>query len=78
MEVIQQIGAFAGFAAVIGLAVLSALYFSQARDLRRLREWAARIAASDGRAGAESQAQTAAGAERPGQERDASQTGAGA
>lgn len=78
MEVIQQIGAFAGFAAVIGLAVLSALYFSQARDLRRLREWAARIAASDGRAGAESQSQTAAGAERPGQERDASQTGAGA
>ncbi len=41
-EAIQQIGAYAGFAAIIGLAVLSALYFSQARDLRRLREWAAR------------------------------------
>ena len=27
---------------MIGLAVLSALYFSQARDLRRLREWAGR------------------------------------
>lgn len=41
-EVIQQIGAYAGFAAIVGLAVLSALYFSQARDLKRLREWAAR------------------------------------
>jgi hypothetical protein len=42
VEVIQQIGSYAGFAAVVGLAVLSALYFSQARDLRRLREWAGR------------------------------------
>jgi hypothetical protein len=29
-------------AAVVGLAVLSALYFSQARDVKRLREWAGR------------------------------------
>jgi hypothetical protein len=29
-------------AAIPGLAVLSALYFSQARDLKRLREWAGR------------------------------------
>lgn len=78
MEVIQQIGAYTGFAAVIGLAVLSALYFSQARDLRRLREWAARMSASGGRAGAESGSQIAAGDERPGQERVASPTGAGA
>src|SRR5690349_3828440 len=42
MSRVQEIGAYAGFAAVIGLAVLSALYFSQARDLRRLREWAGR------------------------------------
>jgi hypothetical protein len=42
VEVIQQIGSYAGFAAVVGLAVLSALYFSQARDLRRLRDWAGR------------------------------------
>jgi hypothetical protein len=42
MEAIQLIGAYAGLAAVVGLGVLSALYFSQARDLRRLREWAAR------------------------------------
>ncbi|MBA2420407.1 MAG: hypothetical protein H0V57_04685, partial [Thermoleophilaceae bacterium] len=42
MEILQEIGAYAGLAAVLGLAVLSALYFSQARDVRRLREWAGR------------------------------------
>ena len=42
MEIVQEIGAYAGLAAVVGLAVLSALYFSQARDLKRLREWAGR------------------------------------
>jgi hypothetical protein len=39
---VQEIGAAAGFAAVVGLAVLSALYFSQAREVKRLREWAGR------------------------------------
>lgn len=42
MELIQEVGAYVGFAAVVGLAVLAALYFSQARDVRRLREWAGR------------------------------------
>lgn len=42
MELVKEVGAFAGFAAVAGLAVLAALYFSQARDLKRLREWAGR------------------------------------
>jgi hypothetical protein len=42
MEILQEIGSYAGFAAVLGLAVLSALYFSQARDVKRLREWAGR------------------------------------
>jgi hypothetical protein len=42
MHLVQEIGSYAGFAAVVGLAVLSALYFSQARDVRRLREWAGR------------------------------------
>ncbi len=42
MEIIKDIGSYAGFAAVIGLGVLAALYFSQARDLKRLREWAGR------------------------------------
>jgi hypothetical protein len=41
-EIVQEIGAAAGWAAVVGLAVLSALYFSQARDVKRLREWAGR------------------------------------
>ena len=42
MHLIEQIGAYAGLAAIPGLAVLSALYFSQARDVKRLREWAGR------------------------------------
>jgi LytR cell envelope-related transcriptional attenuator len=42
LEIVQEIGAVAGWAAVVGLAVLSALYFSQARDVKRLREWAGR------------------------------------
>jgi len=42
MDVIEQIGSYAGVAAIVGLAVLSALYFSQARDVKRLREWAGR------------------------------------
>ena len=41
-EIIQDIGTYAGLASVVGLAVLSALYFSQARDVKRLREWAGR------------------------------------
>jgi LytR cell envelope-related transcriptional attenuator len=41
-EIVQEIGAYAGLASVVGLAVLSALYFSQARDVKRLREWAGR------------------------------------
>jgi hypothetical protein len=42
LAIVQEIGAVAGWAAVVGLAVLSALYFSQARDVKRLREWAGR------------------------------------
>ncbi|MGH2715221.1 MAG: hypothetical protein ACRDM7_15275, partial [Thermoleophilaceae bacterium] len=41
-EIVQDIGVYAGLASVVGLAVLSALYFSQARDVKRLREWAGR------------------------------------
>lgn len=37
---IEQIGAFAGFAAFLGLAVLALLSFTHGRDIRRLREWA--------------------------------------
>lgn len=41
-DILLNVGAVAGFAAILGLAVLAMLYFSQARDLRRLREWAGR------------------------------------
>ncbi|MCW3039564.1 MAG: LytR family transcriptional regulator, partial [Solirubrobacterales bacterium] len=39
---IKDAGAIAGFASILGLAVLSVLYFAQARELKRLREWAGR------------------------------------
>src|SRR3954452_10161014 len=39
---IEKYGAYIGIAAFFGLAVLSLLYFSQAREVRRLREWAGR------------------------------------
>lgn len=41
-DILLNVGAVAGFAAILGLAVLAMLYFSQARDVRRLREWAGR------------------------------------
>jgi hypothetical protein len=50
VKLIQEIGSYAGLAAVLGLAVLSALYFSQARDVRRLREWAGRAPERDAEA----------------------------
>jgi LytR cell envelope-related transcriptional attenuator len=40
LDIVQELGAAAGLAAVVGLAVLSALHSSQARDVKRLREWA--------------------------------------
>ncbi|MBW8060029.1 MAG: LytR family transcriptional regulator [Solirubrobacterales bacterium] len=40
MELIKEIGAFAGLAAFLGLALLALLSFAQGRDIRRLREWA--------------------------------------
>jgi LytR cell envelope-related transcriptional attenuator len=40
LAIVQEFGALAGLAAVVGLIVLSALYVSHARDVRRLREWA--------------------------------------
>jgi hypothetical protein len=40
LRVIEQIGAFAGLAAFLGLAILALLSFTHGRDIRRLREWA--------------------------------------
>jgi predicted component of type VI protein secretion system len=42
---IKTLGAYAGLAAVIALALLALLYFSQARELKRLSEWAERESA---------------------------------
>src|SRR3954469_8007433 len=44
---IEKYGAYAGLAAIPGLAVLSLLYFAQAREVRRLREWAGRAPERD-------------------------------
>ncbi len=44
---IEKYGAYAGLAAVVGLGVLSLLYFAQAREVKRLREWAGRAPERD-------------------------------
>jgi LytR cell envelope-related transcriptional attenuator len=41
-SIVEQVGSYAGYAAVLGLGVLALLYFSQAREVKRLREWAGR------------------------------------
>src|SRR5829696_7205241 len=41
-SLIEKYGAYAGFAAIPGLALLALLYFAQAREVKRLREWAGR------------------------------------
>jgi hypothetical protein len=40
VRVIEQIGAFAGLAAFLGLGFLALLSFTHGRDIRRLRDWA--------------------------------------
>src|SRR5439155_27229977 len=42
MHLIERVGSYIGLASFLGLAILALLYFSQARDVRRLREWAGR------------------------------------
>lgn len=37
---VEKYGAYVGIAAFFGLAVLTVLYFAQAREVKRLREWA--------------------------------------
>src|SRR5436305_13333456 len=39
---LEKLGSYAGIAAIIGLAALSLMYFTQAREVKRLREWAGR------------------------------------
>ena len=42
MHLIERVGSFVGLASFLGLAILALLYFSQARDVKRLRDWAGR------------------------------------
>src|SRR5689334_18142392 len=44
---VEKYGAYVGIASFIGLALLSVLYFSQAREVRRLRDWAGRAPERD-------------------------------
>ena len=67
MEIIRELGAFAGLAAFIGLAVLALLYFAQARDVRRLRENAEFLVDPDAQVG-EGGAPPPIGAEEVGDE----------
>ncbi|MGH2833644.1 MAG: hypothetical protein ACRDK2_12795, partial [Solirubrobacteraceae bacterium] len=39
---VTKIGAIAAFAALLGIAILALLVFAQAREIKRLREWAGR------------------------------------
>ena len=38
MDLLKEVGAIAGLASFVGLALLALLYFAQARDVKRLRE----------------------------------------
>ena len=42
VDLLERIGPYLGIAAFLGLAVLAFLIFQQAREIRRLREWAGR------------------------------------
>jgi LytR cell envelope-related transcriptional attenuator len=42
IDLIERIGPVVGIAAFLGLAILAFLIFQQAREIRRLREWAGR------------------------------------
>ena len=44
---VSEYGGYAGLASVLGLAILSLLYFAQAREVKRLREWAGRAPERD-------------------------------
>lgn len=66
MHVIESIGPVLGIVAFVGLAVLAFLLFQQAREIRRVREWAGR--APERAAEAANAVQAAAEASRDGEE----------
>ena len=69
-DLIEQIGPVLGIAAFLGLAILAFLIIQQAREVRRLREWAGRaperaVDAADASAAAAEARGEAAEAEKP-------------
>src|SRR4051812_23833297 len=58
---VEKYGAYIAVACFLGLALLSILYFAQAREVRRLRDWAGRAPERD----AELEARVTAQAEDP-------------
>jgi LytR cell envelope-related transcriptional attenuator len=59
MDLLKEVGAIAGLASFLGLALLALLYFAQARDIRKLRENASFLVEGGGENG-----ETVAPAER--------------
>jgi hypothetical protein len=47
LDLIQEVGSYAGLLAFLGVGVLALLHFVQARDVRRLRDWAGRAPERD-------------------------------
>jgi hypothetical protein len=64
IDLIERIGPYLGIAAFLGLAILAFLIFQQAREVRRLREWAGRAPERS----SEATTATAAAAEAKGEE----------
>jgi hypothetical protein len=64
---LTQAGAIAAFVALVGIAVLSLLVFAQARELKRLREWAGRAPERSAELEQRVAADAAARAQRPAQ-----------
>ncbi|MGH2985146.1 MAG: hypothetical protein ACRDLO_00465, partial [Solirubrobacterales bacterium] len=66
VDLLERIGPYLGIAAFLGLAVLAFLIIQQAREVRRLREWAGRAperaddAAQAAASAAEARGETAA------------------
>lgn len=75
MHAIESIGPVLGIVAFVGLAILAFLLFQQARDIRRLREWAGR--APERATEAADAVQAAADASRNGEAGEEAGTGQG-
>jgi hypothetical protein len=73
MHAIESIGPALGIAAFVGLAILAFLLFQQAREIRRLREWAGR--APERADEAANAVQAAAEASREGEDEEAGEEG---